>query len=109
VEGVCFKLVTTTLPDLEKADELAQELVSNKLAACVQVLPVLKSHYWWEGRVEVCTEVLLLCKTTQDRVVELQQKIQELHPYQVPQIVVMPIEGGLPEYLQWIQDNTREA
>jgi periplasmic divalent cation tolerance protein len=102
VTGCCQ--VTTTLPDQAAAKRLATALVEARLAACAQVSGPISSTYWWQGRVETATEWYCHLKTTVARVPDLQAKIQQLHPYDVPEIIAVPILQGNPEYLKWIQE-----
>jgi periplasmic divalent cation tolerance protein len=94
-------LVLCTCPP-DKAAELAQFLVEAHLAACVNILPQLHSVYRWEGQVFSEAESLLFIKTERATYPELERRLRERHPYEVPEIVAMPIERGLPDYLQWI-------
>ncbi len=89
-----------------RARELATALVTDGLAACVQVMGPIHSVYRWRGRVEGAAEWLLLMKTTEARFPELRDAIVERHPYEVPEIVAVPITSGLPAYLAWIADPT---
>lgn len=97
--------VQTSIDDPARAQQIATELVDARLAACVQVLGPITSTYRWEGVVEHATEHLLLCKTTVDRAEALVEALAELHPYAVPEVIVLPIEGGLAAYLDWIDDS----
>ena len=100
-------LVLTNLPDSGAAFNLARELVSLRLAACANVLAPATSVYRWEGRLEEATEHPVLIKTTRERYPEVEAAIRARHPYSVPEIVAWPIERGLPEYLRWVEDETR--
>jgi periplasmic divalent cation tolerance protein len=100
-------LVLSNLPDRAAALALADELVERRLAACVNVLAECASVYRWQGRIETAAEVPVLIKTSAERYPALEQAIRELHPYELPEIVAVPIRGGLPGYLQWIADETR--
>ncbi|WP_018871849.1 divalent-cation tolerance protein CutA [Thioalkalivibrio sp. ALJ16] len=99
-------LVITTLDDPEAADALAGALVERGLAACVHVLPPGRSVYMWKGNIEFDTEVTLLIKTSPARLDELQDWLTDQHPYETPEIVALPIERGLPDYLNWITQCT---
>jgi periplasmic divalent cation tolerance protein len=100
-------VVTTTVDSEEAAAILARKLVKGRFAACVQRLPV-HSTYWWKGKVEESAEFLLLAKTRAARSADLIAFIKENHSYEVPEIVVAPITGGLPPYLDWIEKETKE-
>ncbi len=95
-----------TCPDAASAARIADALVGERLAACVNVLPGLQSVYRWQGRVERASEVLLLIKTTRARLEALSARLVELHPYELPEVLAVDIAGGLPAYLAWIEDAT---
>ena len=95
-------LVLSTWPDLETARAMARRLVEEKLAACVNILPTVESIYAWEGKTETAAEVLCLLKTTREKYPALEQRLQELHPYDVPEIIGLPLEAGAPAYLRWV-------
>jgi len=99
-------LVLTNVPEAELAERLARMLVEQQLAACVNILPTVASIYRWDGHIEQASEIPLLIKTTQARYTELERAIVQAHPYDVPEIVVLPLAGGLPAYLQWMRDET---
>lgn len=100
-------LVFTNLPDRDIALSLARTLVERRLAACVNVLAECTSVYRWQGAIETATEVPVLIKTTALCYEALQQAIRELHPYELPEVVAVPVQGGLPEYLEWVAAETR--
>jgi periplasmic divalent cation tolerance protein len=95
-------LVLTNLPDSDSAFNLGRHLVEHGLAACANVLAPARSVYRWQGRVEEATEVPLLLKSTAARYAALEQAIVKLHPYEVPEIIALPVEQGLPAYLEWV-------
>lgn len=99
-------LVLTNLPDEETARRLADRLVAGRLAACVNILAPCRSVYRWQGRIEDAAEVPLLVKTTADRYPALEAAIRETHPYELPEIVAVPIAHGLPGYLAWVAAET---
>ena len=101
------RVVFCTCPDQDTAAAIASRLVAEKLAACVNILPGLTSVYEWEGKVETDPESLLIIKTAGDRLGALTRRIETLHPYEVPEVIALPIEDGLPAYLNWITDETR--
>ena len=101
-EGV---VVLSTAPDETTAARLAQALVERRLAACVNVIAGVRSTYRWEGEIRRDDEVLLLIKSTRAGVEALKGAIAEIHPYELPEVVVLPVEGGSPAYLRWIADN----
>lgn len=99
-------LVLTNLPDRAAAERLAEALVEQRLAACVNLLAPCRSVYRWKGELQRDEEHPLLAKTTTERYAELEKAIRAAHPYELPEIVAVPIERGLPEYLTWIAAQT---
>ncbi len=98
-------LVLNTCPDTITAKSIAKQLVANKLAACVQIVPGIQSFFRWEGKVDNAEEQLLLIKTNADRYKQLEDKIKALHPYELPEIVAVSISTGLTDYLSWIDNS----
>jgi periplasmic divalent cation tolerance protein len=101
VTGCCQ--VTTTLPNQAAAELLAATLVGERLAACAQVLGPVSSTYRWNGKVEQAQEWYCNLKTTDRRLPELQRRIRELHPYELPEVIALPISDGNEQYLDWIR------
>jgi len=99
-------LAVCSCPDTGVADKLANRLVEQELAACVSVLPGVRSTYRWQGTVTTDAEVLLYIKTVPDRWKELQACITAEHPYELPELIGIPITAGLPGYLNWIREST---
>lgn len=99
-------LALCTAPDAETAAQVARALVTDRLAACVNVIPGLRSFYEWEGEVQDDQEVQLLIKTRSSRTEKLEARIRELHPYDVPEILFLTIGGGSADYLDWIRQTT---
>jgi len=104
VTGALVVFVTT--PTAERAAELARALVEERLAACGNVVPGLRSIYRWEGKVHDEGEALLVLKTTRARFEALRERVLALHPYQVPEVIALPIEAGSAPYLAWIAAET---
>jgi periplasmic divalent cation tolerance protein len=102
-------LAFCTCPDDETAERIARGLVEARLAACVNLLPRLTSVYRWQGKIEKDDETLLMIKTTASRFDALSDRLRELHPYELPEIIATPAARGLPEYLQWVVECTRDA
>jgi periplasmic divalent cation tolerance protein len=100
-------VVLCTFPDLDQARQIGAALVERQVAACVNLLPGVESIYRWEGKVERASEVLAVIKTT--RYADLEAAIRELHPYEVPEIIALPVVAGLPEYLKWLGDSCRAS
>ena len=103
-----YLMVLNTCPDSETAGRIAADLVAARLAACVQVLPGLQSYFHWKGKVDCEDECLLLAKTSSASYPALEQRIRELHPYELPEIIGVPVSKGLPEYLSWIDECTHK-
>lgn len=102
-------IVLTTWPVDRDAAELAAPLVEERLAACVNVLPPMRSFYRWQGRVQVDAEHQVIVKTTAARVDALRARLSELHPYEVPEFVVVRIEAGSEAYLSWLAESVRNG
>lgn len=100
-------LVITNLPERAAAERLAEALIGSRLAACVNILAPCRSVYRWKGAVQHDEEHPLLIKTTAARYPALERAIREGHPYELPEIIAVPIERGLPAYLDWVGDETR--
>ena len=101
-----YVVVLTTLPGDADASAFARTLVDERLAACVNLLPTMESVYRWEGDIEHDTERQVVIKTTRGRVVTLWERVRDLHPYDVPEFVVLPIVDGNDAYLRWIAEAT---
>jgi periplasmic divalent cation tolerance protein len=97
-----YRMVLVTVPDEENATIIANGLVAEKLAACVNIIPDIRSVYAWQGHIHSDRESLLICKTTEAVWPQLQEWILAHHPYEVPEIVQLPLLQGLPAYLYWM-------
>jgi periplasmic divalent cation tolerance protein len=97
-------IVFVTCPDGESAARLARTLVEERLAACGNLVPGLRSIYAWQGAIQDEAEVLLVLKTRRERAEDLCARVAALHPYQVPEAIVLPVTHGLPAYLAWVCD-----
>ena len=100
-------VVLVTTPTPERAAEIARAVVEERLAACGNVVPGLRSIYRWEGKLQDEGEALLVLKTTRARFEELKQRVLSLHPYQVPEVIALPVQAGSAPYLAWIAGETR--
>ena len=96
------RVVLTTIGTNEAAEKLARELVERRLAACVNIVGPIRSIYRWQQTVHNDQEFLLVIKTTAERAVQLRSVIKELHPYELPECIELPVEGGSEEYLAWL-------
>jgi periplasmic divalent cation tolerance protein len=99
-------VVLTTIPADLDAEAFVRALLADRLAACVSVLPPMVSTYWWQGHVESATERQVVLKTTRERLDGLERRLVELHPYDVPELLVLPVSGGSARYLEWIGAET---
>jgi len=99
-------IVITNCPDEETANAIALAVVEEQLAACVNILPRVQSIYRWQGSVESAAEIPLLIKATTRNYPALEARIKTLHPYEVPEIIALPIARGLPAYLNWVAAET---
>jgi periplasmic divalent cation tolerance protein len=99
-EGVCVVLVTA--PDSDTAARIARSLVEERWIACANLVPGVRSIYRWQGRVEEDAEVLLVLKTSADRSEALAARVKALHPYEVPEVIALPVVGGSGAYLDWV-------
>lgn len=94
-----------TCRDADEARRIARDLVASRLAACVNILPLVESIYRWQGEVETAQEALLVIKTVRERFPDVQQRILHLHSYDTPEIIALPVSTGLDKYLAWIQES----
>ncbi len=101
-----YQIILTTCPDQDMAEKLAKRLVNDNLAACVNIVPALTSIYKWKNELITGTEVLLMIKTRTDCYEDAESVIGEMHPYELPEIISVPISNALPDYLQWIDSAT---
>lgn len=99
-------VVLVTAPSADQAASLARALVGERLAACGNVVPAIRSIYWWEGKVQDEPEALLVLKTTRARFDALRERVLALHPYQVPEVIALPVEAGSAAYLAWLAGET---
>ena len=97
-------VVLVTVPSTDVGATLGRTLVEEHLAACVNVVPAVRSIYFWEGRVQDEGEALLVVKTGRERYPALQRRILDLHPYSVPEILALPVESGSPDYVAWVRE-----
>jgi periplasmic divalent cation tolerance protein len=93
----------STCPDEASARRIAAVLVEERLAACVNRVPGLQSTYFWDGRLRDEAEILLIVKTTTGRLAELEARLKALHPYELPELVTLPVAGGNERYLDWVR------
>jgi len=101
-----LQLVLCTVPDRESAERIAEALVAEQLAACVNIIPGITSVYRWKGTLEKDEEFMLFIKTTQGTYKILEQRIRALHPYELPEIIAVAIQTGQKDYIRWIESCT---
>jgi periplasmic divalent cation tolerance protein len=97
-----FTVVLVTAPDLKTARALARAALEARLIACANLVPRIESHYWWQGKIERGAEVLLVMKTTRARLAALEKLVLARHPYDTPEFLVLPLQGGTTRYLDWL-------
>jgi periplasmic divalent cation tolerance protein len=102
-----YKIIISTVPDEIEAGKIARTLLENRYVACVNIIPNIESLYWWQGKIESSREYLLIMKTVEDLVEETIITIKSLHSYEVPEAVVIPIENGFQDYLNWIKESVK--
>ncbi len=102
MKGYLMVFITTPV---DKGEEIANLIIENKLGACVNVVREVSSVYWWKGNIEKDKEALLVVKTSFSKFGDLKDKVKEVHPYTVPEIVALPIVGGNEDYLNWIDES----
>ena len=98
-------LALSTFPDAETARRISNQLVSQRLAACANILPAVESIYRWKDEIETGNETVVFFKLSEDSQSAFQAKLRTLHPYEVPEIIFVQLAGGLPDYLRWVADN----
>ena len=101
-----FAVVMVTAPDMDLARRLAKAGLEAKLAACANIVPAIESHYWWEGKLERSKEALVIFKTRQEVLPKLEQIVRDVHSYDTPEFVALPLIAGSRKYLAWIENNT---
>jgi periplasmic divalent cation tolerance protein len=98
-------LALSTFPDAETARRISNQLATEKFVACANILPAVESIYRWKENIELANEILVFFKLSEDRQAAFQEKLRSLHPYEIAEIIFIPISNGLPEYLRWVADN----
>ena len=99
-------LAFSAFPEIETARRIAQQLVTENLTACANIIPSVESIYQWQNKIENTSETLVLFKTTAARYSAFQDRLKSLHPYEVPEIICLRVADGLPEYMRWVSANT---
>jgi len=101
-----FAIVLVTAPDSKTARALVRAALSARLLACANLVPKIESHYWWQGKIESGTEILLILKTHKSRLSALEKMVLAKHPYDTPEFLVLPLCAGNQRYLKWLSRNT---
>jgi len=104
-----FSIVLVTAPDLKTARALARAALRAKLIACANLVPGIESHYWWQGKIESGTEVLLVLKTVKSHLAALEKLVLANHPYDTPEFLMLPLTAGSKKYLDWLSAGCRAA
>lgn len=104
-----IRVALITAPDRESAERLVRALLAERIIACGNIVPGLTSLYWWEGVVECSTEVQIIVKTTAAMVPHLLDRVPDLHPYEVPEVLVLPVDEGHGPYLSWVRESVGPA
>ena len=102
-------VVFVTVPDADVGRKLARAVLEARLAACVNIIPGLESHYWWQGKLDTSAEVLLLIKTTKPKLKALQKLVVVKHPYDTPEFVAIPASTVAEKYMTWVRDSVKGA
>lgn len=101
-------IILVTAPNRDEAARIAEAIVSERLAACVNIIKGIESIYRWEGKVTRDSEALMLIKTTEDRYVAVERRVRELHTYTTPEVIAVKIDRGSEDYLRWLRESTSE-
>jgi len=102
-----YIVVFVTFPSRSDAEKAANILLTDKLVACANITQDISSYFWWEGKIDSAKEVLMTCKSTRDLFPDISKCIQEYHPYEVPEIIALPIVAGSESYLKWITESVK--
>jgi periplasmic divalent cation tolerance protein len=102
-----FIIVLSTAGNIDEAEKIAEHLVGNHLAACVNILPAVRSVYWWKNAIQKDDEVLMIVKTSKDKFKAVEKMIRSLHSYEVPEIISFALENGSEGYLKWFEDSLK--
>ena len=109
IKSAAFAVALVTAPDWKSARQIARAAVREKVAACVNLIPGIESHYHWRGRIESSAEILLVFKARRSKLAELEEVVLARHPYDTPEFIVLPLTGGNKKYLAWLADASDRA
>lgn len=101
-----FRVALVTVPDIEIARQITKIILEARLAACVNILPKVESHYWWKGKIQKDSEVMLVIKTKTAKIQHLEEAVIAAHPYDTPEFITLPIVEGSPPYMKWLAEST---
>ena len=107
-DGNGVRVVLCSCPDVATAEKLAAGLVEHRFSACVSIVPLVRSVYRWEGQIQTDNEALMVAKTSARALAGLEKWLNDHHPYEVPEIIALPVRGGLPAYLDWVAKETEQ-
>jgi periplasmic divalent cation tolerance protein len=102
-----YSLFYSTFPDSETAQKISRTLLEEKIVACTNLLPAMRSEYWWQGKIETSQECVLILKTESHLKSQLEKRFLELHPYDVPCLLEIRVDSGNPAYLDWLSDSLK--
>ena len=102
-----YIVILITAPTQNEAEIIGKTLVERKLVACVNIIPKIRSIFWWEGKIEESSEVLIIAKSKSDLMKEIQETVKEKHSYDVPEVIALPVKSGLPQYCKWIDESVK--
>jgi periplasmic divalent cation tolerance protein len=100
-----FSVVFVTAPDLKTGRQISQAALKARLIACANLMPKIESHYWWRGKIEQSSEILIIMKTRAVKLPALEKLVLKLHPYDTPELVALPLKAGTKRYLDWLADS----
>lgn len=101
-----YLIVFVTVSSKEEAEKIAKGVLEEKLAACVNIIDTVHSHFWWQGKIDNAKEALLIIKTKKTLINKLIRKVKSIHSYELPEIIALPIIYGSKEYLDWVNEST---
>lgn len=103
-----YTVIFVTASNKKEARRIAQELLKNKLVACVNIIEKVESFFWWKGKIDQAKEVLLIAKSRKDKLEKIIKRVKAVHSYEVPEIIALPVAGGYKQYLKWIDESLRQ-
>lgn len=104
-----YIVVLVTVPNKKEAQRIARALLKNKLVACVNIVPKIESHFWWQAKIDSVSEALLIIKSQKSKLNKIIKLVKSIHSYEVPEIIALPIIGGNKSYLEWLDESLRKS